>query len=313
MGRRLYYTLFKNNLAYLLALLLLRLSEIMLKPFSLRAKSSFGRLVGDLWYLLDFADREVARRDMNLAIRRTHPIHLRQRARRLSMANTMAYLFETYYSSSLSRRELLALVRNRDWAAPLQETLLAGKGAIVLTGHFSNEGLLCYLVAAHGHASCIARYQRVFNDLMVAHRQIMNVDTLNELQTSYDSLLTLLRHNEIILATIDRPLKRVKGVYVPFFGYTIIAPYYPVDIARLSGAPIFVAVLTRTRRRYDMHLEGPIHVPPDSSERESRQKYTALIYSILEKQIAAHPHEWQWHNKRLTKRHWGISRYPPNE
>ena len=289
---------------------MLRAAELFLRPFPLRAKFSFGRLIGSLWYLVDFPDRELCRRDMNLAIGRTHAVHVRQRARRICMVNMMAYVFEAYFSSSLSREELLGLVRTPGWAVPLQEALRAGKGAIVLTGHFSNEALLCYLVSANGHASCVARYQRVYNNLMISHRRTMNVDTLNEFETSYDVLLGLLARNEIILATIDRPLKRVKGVRTRFFGHTIITPYYPVDIARISGAPIFVALLTRNRRGYEMHMEGPICVPRDSDERQSREKYSRRIYSFLERHITAYPHEWQWQHKRFTKKHWGIPRYP---
>ncbi len=309
MGRRLYYTLFKNNFTYALALILLRMFEFFLRPFPLRAKFSFGRLIGDLWYLIDFPDRELCRRDMALALGRTHPVHIRQRARRLSMANIMAYLVEAYFSSFLPREEMLGLVRNRDWAAPLRKALDAGKGAIVLTGHFSNLALLCYLISAHRHTNLIARHQRVFNKLMVSQRRTMNIKTLNEHETSYDLLLEALARNEFVMSTIDRPLKRVKGVYAPFFGHTVIAPYYPVDLARLSGAPIFLAFLTRRRGRYDMHFEGPIRVPKDAGERESRQQYTRRIISVLEKYISAYPHEWQWHQKRLIKKHWGIPRY----
>jgi lauroyl/myristoyl acyltransferase len=309
LGQRFYYVVFKNSFVYALALVALYVCHQLIRPFSLRTKFSFGRLIGNIWYIIDFVNRELCRRDMALAIGDTHSLKARRRARRLAMANTMAYIVETYFTTSLSRDELLCLVRNPEWAAPLQETLKKGKGAIVLTGHFCNEGLLCYLVSAHGHASCVARYQRVFNNLMVKHRKRMNVDTLNEFQTSYELLLKLLAENEIILATIDRPLKRVKGVHVRFLGHTVIAPYYHVDVARLSGAPIFVALLTRNRDKYDMHINGPIHVPADMEERRSREEVTQQVYSILEEYISRYPHEWQWQHKRFTKKHWGVPRY----
>lgn len=309
MGQRFYYTIFKNNLVYGFGLLLLHLLVFLLRPFSLKAKFSFGRLVGYAWYLIDFPNRELCRRDMGVALERILPPYRRGRAQKLCMSNMIAYIFETYFSTALTREELLGLVNTPDWADKLRSTLKEGKGAIVLTGHFSNEGLLCYLVAAHGHASCIARYQRVFNDAMVSHRRKMNVDTLNEFETSYSLLLKLLEENEIILATIDRPLKRVKGVYVEFFGNRIIAPYYPIDLARISGAPVFTAFLNRNRHGYDMHFDGPTCVPADMDERESREKYTQQVFSTLEKMIKAHPHEWQWQHKRFTKKHWGVPRY----
>jgi KDO2-lipid IV(A) lauroyltransferase len=309
LGRRFYYRVFKNNLVYFLGLVLLKVMAAALRPFPLHMKFSFGRLVGDLWYLLDFPDRELCRRDMAAAFGQAMPASVRQRTRHLSMANMMAYLFESYFSSSLEREELLALVRSRGWAAPLLDALESGRGAIVLTGHFCNEALLCYLVAAHGRANCIAKYQRVFNKLMVSHRRRMNVETLQENETTYDRLLEVLGRNEILLATIDRPLKRVKGVCVSFFGHTVTAPYYPVDLARISGAPLFVAFLTRHNGRYDMHMEGPIRVPCSLDERRSRESCTQEIHGILEQRISSHPHEWQWHNKRLAKRDWGVPRY----
>jgi lauroyl/myristoyl acyltransferase len=309
LGRRLYFTLFKNTIAYSLSMFILRICALVLRPFSLQAKFSFGRLVGYCWYLFDFADRELCRRDLALALGKSHPLQVRRRARRLCMVNMPAYLVEAYFSSRLSRDEFLALVANPSWSKSLQESLAEGKGAIVLTAHFSNEALLCYLISSCGHASCIARYQRVFNSLMVEHRKHMNVDTLNEYETSYDLLLDLLSRNEIILATVDRPLKRVKGVYARFFGHRVIAPYYFVDLARISSSPIFVALLTRENGRYNMHLEGPLYVPGEMNERESREKYCQQVFAILEKYISQYPHEWQWQHKRFAKKHWGILRY----
>jgi lauroyl/myristoyl acyltransferase len=309
LGQRFYYIIFKNNLVYRLGFVLLHLIGLFLRPFSFRTKFSFGRLIGNIWYMVDFANREVCRREISLALGQTHSIAVRQRAVRLSMANTIAYLCETYFCTSLSHKELIGLVRNPDWALPLKKALEAGRGAIVLTAHFCNMGILCYLISAYGRTTLIAKYQRVFNRLMLEHRERFNVGTFNEYETSYDLLLEALGRNEILLTTIDRPLKRVKGINTPFFGHDIVAPYYPTDISRFSGAPIFLAFLTRKRHRYDLHFEGPFHVPPDMEERESREKYTHLIYSILERYISAYPHEWQWQNKRLAKKQWGVLRY----
>ncbi len=309
MGRRFYYVMFKNNLVYSIALVLLCILEFFLRPFSLKAKFSFGRLVGNFWYLVDAVNRDVCRHDMALALGKTHSVSARRRALRNSMANIMAYHLEGYFSSSLQRGELLGLVKNPAWSAPLEKALEAGKGAIVATAHYCNLGLFCYIVSAYRHVGLISKYQRVFNDMMVRHRRAMNVETLNEHETSYDLLLGYLERNEIVMATIDRPLKRVKGVYASFFGHRIIMPYYVVDLSRISGAPIFFGLLTRDGDKYRMHFEGPIEVPADMDERESREKYTQLLCSKLEKYIAAYPHEWHWQYKRFTKKHWGIKRY----
>jgi lauroyl/myristoyl acyltransferase len=309
LGRRFYYFTFKSNLSYSLALVVLRILGFFLRPLSLRAKHSFGWLIGSLWYMLDFVNRELCRRDMALALGKTHSVSVRRRALRRSMANVMAYHAESYFTSALTRDELLGMVTNPEWSRPLVEALKEGKGAVVATAHFSNFGLLCYFISACGRTSLIAKYQRVFNDIMVRHREAMNVGTLNEHQTSYDMLLELLRRNETILITIDRPLKRVKGVHVSLFGHRVLMPYYPADLSRLSGAPIFFAVPTRSKGEYTMHFEGPMRVPAEMDERESREQYTQLLCSKLESYIAAYPHEWNWQYKRFTKKHWGVPRY----
>ena len=309
MGRRFYYFTFKSNLSYLLAFFILKIVHFLLRPLPLRDKYSFGWLVGSLWYFVDFVDRELCRRDMALALGKTHSLSVRRRALRRSMANIMACHLEGYFTSGLKREDLLGMVTNPQWSRPLTEALEAGRGAIIATAHFSNLGLFCYLVSAYRHVGLISKYQRVFNDLMVKHRRAMNVETLNEYETSYDMLLKLLASNEIVMATIDRPLKRVKGVHVNLFGHRVVMPYYLTDLSRLSGAPIFFAVLTRTGHRYQMHFEGPLRVPADMDERKSREEYTQLLCSKLEKYIDAYPHEWHWQYKRFTKKHWGIARY----
>jgi lauroyl/myristoyl acyltransferase len=310
LGQRFYYYVFKNNLVYAVSFGLLRIIEFLLKPFSLRAKFSFGRLVGDLWFLADVVNRDLCRREMRLALGKTHSIVARHRALRHSMANIMAYHFEGYFSSHLYKGELLRRVSNTDWSEPLQKALGARKGAIVLTAHFSNFALLCYLISAYAPAGLIAKYQRIFNDIMVSHRRSMNLETLNEYETDYEMLLGRLSRNEVVLATIDRPLKRVKGINTRFFGHMVVVPYYFVDLARISGAPVFMALLTRNCDKYEMHFEGPFYVPGDADERESREKYCQQIYSLFEKYVSAHPHEWQWHHKRLIKKNWGVLRYP---
>lgn len=309
MGRRFYYFTLKSTLSYSLALVILRILELFLRPLSLRAKYSFGWLVGSLWYITDFVNRELCRRDMALALGKTHSLSVRRRALRRSMANIMACHLQSYFTSGLTRDELLGMVTNPEWSQPLVEALEEGKGAVIATAHFSNLGLLCYLVSAHCRANLIAKYQRVFNDLMVRHREAMNVGTLNEYETNYDMLLGLLGRNEVVMATIDRPLKRVKGVYVEFFGHRVVMPYYLADLSRLSGSPIFFALLTRSGGRYTMHFEGPMRVPSDMDERASREEYTQLLCSRLEEYIAAYPHEWHWQYKRFTKKHWGVPRY----
>lgn len=309
MGRRFYYFTFKSNVAYRLALAALKIIEFFLRPLSLKVKFSFGRLVGSLWYMTDAVNRELCRRDMAMALRHTHSVSARRRALRNSMMNIMGYHLEGYFSSSLQREELLGLVTNPSWSRPLEKALEAGKGAIVATAHYSNLGLFCYIVSAYGHIGLISKYQRVFNNMMVRHRRAMNVETLNEHETSYDLLLGYLDRNELVMATIDRPLKHVKGVYANFFGHRVVMPYYLVDLSRISGAPLFLGLLTRDKDKYRMHFEGPIEVPRDMDERESREKYTQLLCSKLEKYISAYPHEWHWQYKRFTKKHWGIARY----
>ena len=91
MGRRFYYYIFKNNLVYAVALALLRVIELFLRPLPLRTKFSFGRMIGELWHCGDMVNRELCRRDMAMALGATHSVSVRRRALKNAMANLMAY------------------------------------------------------------------------------------------------------------------------------------------------------------------------------------------------------------------------------
>jgi len=123
LGRHFYYHTFKSNIAYSIAYIILLIVEFLLRPLPLRAKYSFGWLVGSLWYMVDTVDRDLCRRDMALALGRTHSLSTRKRALRRSMANIMACHIESYFTTGLSRNELLGMVTNPQWSRPLVEAL----------------------------------------------------------------------------------------------------------------------------------------------------------------------------------------------
>jgi len=190
----------------------------------------------------------------------------------------------------------------------LLEALRRGRGVIVVTAHYGAETLLCYAVAALQKASCIARRQRVFGNLMRRHRARHGLVTLIDRQIGYNDILRRLKQRETILLTLDQALRR-KGVWVRFLKKPAHTPYFPADLARLSGAPIFVAFMFYQRRRYRFVLYGPRFVPPDADIIQSRYEVTQWINGIIAAQVRAMPHHWFWAARRF-RTDIAIDRYP---
>ncbi len=301
-GRR---WLTKSTPIYVLLLLLLYLLRLPLTLLPRRLRLSVPAFLAFFVYLLDRPDRRVAYRNLSFAL--GLPAPRRRKVLRTSILMQAWHLADAFFTPPLDRRRLRRLLPDRPYAA-LEEALSEGRGAVVVTAHFGAEALLCYVVGALHRSCCIARPQRVFQALMERHRARRNVKTVLDRRTSYAELLRWLADGRVVLLTLDQALRR-KGVWVRFLDRPAHTPYFAADLARLSGAPLFVAFMFHRRGRYRFLLRGPIRIPRTADERESRFEYTQLINDILGGVVRRWPEYWFW-----THRRWrtdiGIDRYP---
>jgi len=260
-----------------------------------------------IFYFINSPDRRLTRFNLHLVFgEKSKKMHF-ARITRNSFIKLVRSLAETFFAPSTSEK-ILKSVNAEEGLTKIKNGLEKGKGVIVLTAHLGNPGLFCYVVATLEASYCLARYQRIFQPLMNKHRAKRNITTVLERKTSYNELLAILKENKILLTTLDRALHR-KGLYVDLLGLPAHTPYFAVDLARLSGAPIFVAFLIKIGKRYQLLCNEPIYVPQDSDEFESRLEYTQKISNLIGDCIRRYPDEWYWGYRRW-RTDLGIDKYP---
>lgn len=305
-GRRRRLSILKTKPIYILGRVLLFPVTFIFSVFPSPLRNGIIGILGLLFYFVNTPDKRLSLFNLRLVFGEQLSGMPARRIIRNSFTKLVRYLTDAYFAPTRPR----CLLRNISTGQlqKIQKELSRGRGAIVLTAHFGNEGLLCYVVATLSPSYCLARYQRVFQPVMDKHRRKHNVITVIDKRTSYDELLSFLREGGILLATLDRALRR-KGLFVDFLGLPAHTPYFASDLSRLSGAPIFVAFLFKIEGVYTFFCEGPIYVPQNADEFTSRREYTQRILDIISSYIREYPDEWFWAHRRW-RTGLGKDRYP---
>jgi len=299
------FRLLKSQPVYIAALVCLYLISPVFRLIPRAVRNGFFTILAMCFYLVDRPNRRLAVFNLKYALGcsagKANAIF------RTSYIYRVWHLADVFFWGRIERQKAQELLGKESFER-LVRALSAEQGLVVVTAHYGAETLLCYAIAALQKASCIARRQRVFGNLMRRHRARHGLETLIDREIGYSDILQRLRRGEVVLLTLDQALRR-KGVWVRFLGKPAHTPYFPADLARLSGAPIFVAFMFYQRRKYRFVLHGPRLVPSDADIIQSRYEVTQWINDIISAQVRALPHHWLWATRRF-RCDIAIDRYP---
>lgn len=173
-----------------------------------------------------------------------------------------------------------------------------GRGAIVLTAHYGDFGLLG---AWLGRLNPLDMFGKALENPAV---EAMLVETCEEAGMrrivagpGLKSLITGLKGNRWAMMLADQDAGR-GGVFVPFMGRLCSTTTGPAEISLRTGAPIVMAFITR---RDDARNEVDV-LPPLAIERpdaeDAAERLTALHTAVLEQWVRKHPHMWFWLHRR---------------
>ena len=186
-------------------------------------------------------------------------------------------------------------------AEHLREVQGKGKGALLLTGHFTTLELGGRILAAHGvefHAMYRPYENPVMNFLMHRWREQrarLPAVPREELRT----LVKTLRAGAAVWYAPDQALDSRISVYVPFFGKpvaTIVATSKLAAMGRAAVVPYFPAYLGRGR--YEVVVQAALEGFPGEDETAD----AARVNRVLEDGIRAHaPAEYFWVHRRFKQ------------
>jgi KDO2-lipid IV(A) lauroyltransferase len=190
---------------------------------------------------------------------------------------------------------VVAAIRGREH---LEAARAAGRGAILLTGHFGNFELMGARLARLHPVDFVVkplgnpRMEVVVDDLR--HRAGVGVIKLG---AGVRQVFEALRANRWVAMVGDQDARR-HGVFVPFFGRPTSTAVGPAAIAIRTGAPIIMGFVTRRPDgRHELDLMAPLPSPSLATADPVRE-LTARHTAELEIWIRRHPAMWFWLHRR---------------
>ena len=266
---------------------------------------AFGRLLGRVAHRLDRRHREVARRNLALALPELS-VAERHRLVAACFRHFGSALCDTISADRFDPAELCRRFTYEGWEH-LDEAERLGKGVFLLGAHLGNwelsgrpiglyKGTLHTIArpADNPHLEGELRRMREHQSYEVIHKQ-----------GAARRMLQVLRQGGRIGILVDQRVQPREGIELPFFGHPALTTPIVARLSLRSGAPVvpvFAYPLPKGRYRW---TAGPPIVPPtDVADEDAAVRALTLRYlEVTESEIRAHPEMWLWMHRR-----WEASR-----
>ena len=259
-----------------------------------------GAQVGALLMTLDARDRRRARSHLRIAFPTLDEAAiralLRSTARHLgALLAEVAWLLQATAEEVVEQCEITGLDQ-------LQRPLAAGTGAVVITGHCGNWELLNARLGVAGIPLTVAvrgSHDPRLDSIATKLRSRFGAEMVPRGQDAGRRLLAALSANRVNGLLIDKDIRDIPGVFVPFFGHPAWTPSGAASLALRQGCPILpVFAHRRSEGRHVAEVHPPLPEPPPGASEERITALTAAATAAIERQIRAHPEQWVWMHRR---------------
>jgi KDO2-lipid IV(A) lauroyltransferase len=256
---------------------------------------AFAVAMGEVGYVLWTTKRRIAKHNFSIVLGRPSTDREVARVARRSFRNFAKYIVEIMRFPSLGVADFERLV-TVEGSEHLRGALAHGKGVIFVSIHFGNFELGGARIADGIPLNVIAdelENQRLM-DLLVGNRAHKNITLLTP-DGAAKKVLHALRRNEMVGLMMDLGprAQAFDNVEAEFFGTPTSFPAVAASLARVSGAPIVVAVAVR---QSDNTFTGialpPIFVERTKQAAEDVQRATQAIARGLEGFVTRWPDQW---------------------
>lgn len=262
-----------------------------------------ARLIGNLVYRLARRRRRVAQINVDLCLPELPPEERARLVRESFVSSAMA-IFEMGLAWWADDEYLRGLHR-AEGLEHLEAALAAGKGVILLGGHYTTIELSGRLMGLH-RRDVYPVYKHARNPLydaaVTAGRLRVYAGILNNLDLR--ALVRVLKRGEVVWYAPDQDFGRERSVFAPFFGVPTATLTTTARLARLSGAPVlpFYSERLPGEAGYVIRVGAPL---ADFPSGDDVQDATA-INGAIEEQVRRTPEQYLWLHKRFKTR-------PPGE
>ena len=174
----------------------------------------------------------------------------------------------------------------------------AGRGAVLLSGHFGNVELLGAWASGLNPVDFVVRAQS--NPGVAAwiadERAAAGVGSIAA-ETGLRRIYEALRANRWVAMLADQDARR-HGVFVAFLGRPASTAVGPARIALATGAALVAGFVHREEDgRHMLEVEPPLTVD-DPGAPDAAARLTARYVALLERHVRARPEAWLWLHRR---------------
>jgi KDO2-lipid IV(A) lauroyltransferase len=237
-----------------------------------------------------------ARRNLELCMPELTP-EARERLLKEHFASLGVALLEIPFAWWSLPPERVAKLIRIEGAEHLRAALAGGRGAIVLTAHFTSmemAGRALVTVAPAGFlyrppknevvAWALERYRAAYGAYGIPRDDIR-------------AFISALRHNKCVWYAPDQSYRKKGAEMVPMFGIPAASNTLTSRLARMTGAPVLPYFFWRLPGT-EGYL-GVIHPPLENFPTECAVADTARFYEMIEAQVRVVPEQYLWIHRRF--------------
>jgi len=296
-GRLMLHWLLKR-LAHMGMWLTFEIGKLAVKILPRRFFLSLSESIAQLGFYLFRSFRKRSIKNLSLALgEQLEAKEIREIVQR-SLKNFFRDFVEIGLALKTSPEEIRSEIpmRGREY---LEAALAKGKGTIILSAHLGNFFLLGTRLAIESYPVHVLVNQppeEKISQLMDHYRLKIGQRTIHARprRQASNELVEILRRNELAIVIADE-YRSGNGIYVPFFGHTVLARRGPATLALRTGAALVPVYLVRDPAgRLTLIIEPEIQLIKSGRVKADVRENTLRITQWLERTVRSYPDQWNW-------------------
>jgi len=275
-----------------------RLLALLARRLPPRAARGLGRGLGRGAFVLGVR-RRVSLDNLERALGREYDAGARRRIAAAAYEHLGTCLMEFLGLPATSAAERRARL-DIEGLEHARAALAAGRGAILVSGHYGNWEVASACAAAHGLPLTFVVQplgNRAVDRLAVEIRTRAGIEVLRR-GMALRRVHRTLAANRLVCFMCDQDARR-RGAFVPLFGVPASTPKGAAQLALRLQVPFIPGINRRLADgRQRMRFFAPIAPPPGASEEEGVRALLAAFNSLLEAAVREEPSQYWWAHRR---------------
>lgn len=265
-----------------------------------------GRALGSLGHRLDRRHRDVALRNLALALPNL-PEGERRRLIRECFRHFGAALCDAISSTRFDAVEICRRFTLEGWEN-LEAAERRGKGIFILSAHLGFWELVPPVVGLYrGRMDIVVRpADNPWLDAELRRLRERFGNAVIPKRGAARKMLEVLRSGGRVGILIDQRVQEKEGIAVPFFGRPALTTPVLARVSLRTGAAVVpVAAYPEPGGRYRVVVRPAILPPEDKDSKDGEEMVAALTrryLEVAEEDIRDHPEMWLWMHRRWDER-----------